>query len=240
MVLYITLINMISIILPAYNEEAILKENTLKVFDFCKENIKDNWSIVISDNGSTDDTPNIARQLAGGFQQIKYLRTQNQGKGYAVIEAWQNYPSDIYVFMDADLSTNLKSLPELIERIKNGCDVALGSRFAHNSQVSRSLKRKIFSLGLRVILKILFKLKVKDAPCGFKAVNQAVVDSILPRIQNKTWFFDTEMLILSQRAGFKINEIPVIWQEMYRPSRINSFDVIKDYLKNIYRLYAAK
>ena len=231
---------MVTIVLPVYNEEAILKENTLKAFDFCKKNIKENWHIVISDNGSTDDTPNIARQLTGIFQQIKYLRTQNHGKGYGVIEAWQNYPSDIYVFMDADLSTNLKSLPELIERVKNGCDVALGSRFAHNSQVSRSLKRKIFSLSLRIILKILFKLKAKDAPCGFKAINQAVVDRILPRIQNKTWFFDTEMLILSQRAGFKINEIPVIWQEMYRPSRINSFDVIKDYLKNIYRLYAAK
>ena len=142
--------------------------------------------------------------------------------------------------MDADLSTNLKSLPELIERVKNGCDVALGSRFAHNSQVSRSLKRKIFSLGLRVILKILFKLKVKDAPCGFKAVNQAVVDSILPRIQNKTWFFDTEMLILSQRAGLRVAEISVVWQESKRPSRVNSLTVIKDYLKNIYRLYAAK
>jgi len=238
--LYIKLINMVTIILPAYNEEAILKENTLKVFDFCKENIKENWQLVISDNGSTDDTPNIARQLAGGFQQIKYLRTQNHGKGYAVIEAWQNYPSDTYVFMDADLSTDLKSLPELIERIKNGADIALGSRFAHNSQVSRSLKRKIFSLGLRLILKILFKLKVKDAPCGFKAVNQAVVDSILPRIQNKTWFFDTEMLILSQRAGLRVAEISVVWQESKRPSRVNSLTVIKDYLKNIYRLYAAK
>ena len=98
MVLYITLINMISIILPAYNEEAILKENTLKVFDFCKENIKDNWSIVISDNGSTDDTPNIARQLAGGFQQIKYLRTQNQGKGYAVIRHGKITPV-IFMFL---------------------------------------------------------------------------------------------------------------------------------------------
>ena len=61
---------MVTIVLPVYNEEAILKENTLKVFDFCKKNIKENWRIVISDNGSTDDTPNIARQLTGIFQQI--------------------------------------------------------------------------------------------------------------------------------------------------------------------------
>ena len=86
---------MVTIVLPVYNEEAILKENTLKVFDFCKKNIKENWHIVISDNGSTDDTPNIARQLTGIFQQIKYYRTQNHGKGYGVIEAWQNYTSDI-------------------------------------------------------------------------------------------------------------------------------------------------
>ena len=231
---------MITIVLPVYNEELILKDNTLKVFNFCQKNIKSNWQIVISDNASTDKTQTIGQELANQHPQIKYFRIQDQGKGYGVIQAWQNFESHIYIFMDADLSTDLKSLPELIRQIDNGYHIAAGSRYIKGAQVDRSLFRKSFSLALRMILKLLFNLKVKDAPCGFKAVNQQVINQILPNIQNKTWFFDTEMLILAQRGGLKIKEIPVRWQESthkQRQSKVGIIKVIKDYLKNIYSIY---
>lgn len=229
---------MITIVLPVYNEELILKKNTLQVFDFCKKNITGQWQIIISDNGSMDQTMDIGQKLAN--KQIKYYRTENQGKGYGVIKAWQNFLSDVYIFMDADLSTDLKSLPGLISGIENGYDIVAGSRYTKNSHVSRPLLRKIFSLGLKIILKISFSLKIKDAPCGFKAVSHKVVLKILPAIKNRTWFFDTEMLILAQRAGLKIKEIPVNWQESERQSRVHTFKVIKDYLINIFLIYARK
>ncbi len=233
---------MITIVLPVYNEQLILKDNTLKVLDFCHQNIKSDWQIVISDNASTDNTQSIGQQLAQQYPNIKYYRTANHGKGSGVIEAWQAYPSHIYIFMDADLSTNLKSLPTLIQEINN-YDIVVGSRFIKGAQVKRSFKRKIFSSGLRTILKILFNLKVKDTPCGFKAVNQKVVDQILPHIKNTTWFFDTELLILAQRRGFKIKEIPVTWHEsphQDRKSKVSLINVIIDYIKNIYSIYVRK
>jgi glycosyltransferase involved in cell wall biosynthesis len=234
---------MISIVLPVYNEELILKENTLKVFDFCSSNLPGQWQIIISDNASTDKTEQIAKELSRAHEQIKYKKINSKGKGYGVIEAWQAYPSQIYVYMDADLATDIKALPDLIDNINKGNHIVTGSRYHQSAKVERSFRRKVFSRTLRFILKILFNLSVKDAPCGFKAVNQQVVSEILPSIRNKTWFFDTEMLILSQRARLKIKEIPVIWQESpnaARKSKVSTFTVIKDYITNIISIYGRK
>ncbi len=234
---------MISIVLPVYNEELILRKNVLKVFSYCQKKITSNWQIIISDNKSTDKTSEISQKLAQQYPQIKYYYTNNQGKGYGVIEAWQKYPADIYVYMDVDLATDLSSLLTLIQQIKNGFDISLGSRFISGAQVERSFKRKIFSLGLRIILKLIFDLPIQDTPCGFKAINQRILNIIVPQIQNKTWFFDTEMLILAQQQGFKMKEIPVIWHESFnstRKSKVNIIRVISDYIKNIYLIYVRK
>ncbi len=234
---------MISVVLPVYNEEAILKKNVSKIFNFCQAKLFDEWQIVIADNASTDKTGQIGQNLAWKNRRIKYYYTQEQGKGYAVIGAWQNYLSDIYVYMDVDLATDLSALPGLIQQIKAGYDISLGSRFVRGSLVERSFKRKIFSFGLRSILKLLFNLQVKDAPCGFKAVNQKVIDKIIPQIKSKTWFFDTEMLILAQRQDYKIKELPITWRETKsadRRSKVKIMPVVKDYLKNIYATYVKK
>ena len=231
---------MITIVLPVYNEELVLKTNAIKAFDFCHRNLKDGWQIVISDNGSDDQTGRIGSELAEQYNKIKYLRIEKKGKGYGVISAWQAFSGEIYVYMDIDLSTDLKHLPELINEIKNGNDIAAGSRFIDRARVERSWDRTIISYGLRIILKLLFKLTVKDAPCGFKAINQRAMEKIVPMIQNKTWFFDTEMLILGQRAGMKIKEIPVNWREVVtreRESKVGILTVMMEYIKNIYLIY---
>lgn len=231
---------MITIVIPVYNEELILKGNTLKLFAFCQKNIKSDWQIIISDNNSTDRTPLIARSLAEEFPQIRYFKSPEIGKGSAVINAWQHFKSDIYVFMDSDLATDIKSLPQLISSITSGFDIVIGSRYLKDSKLDRSLFRKTFSFGLRMILKLFFRLKVKDTPCGFKAVNHRAVHQILPLIQNRTWFFDTELLILAQKRGLSIKEIPVNWQEITHPDRQSKVGIIKviiDYLKSIYSVY---
>ena len=234
---------MISIVIPVYNEEAILEKNILQLFDFCQKNIAGDWQIIISDNHSTDTTPIIAKGLAANHPNIKYFYLSETGKGRAVMSAWQKFQSEVYVFMDADLSVSLASLPALIAGIKSGADVVLGSRFASGSSVQRSFVRRLISHFLRLILKVSLGLKVKDAPCGFKAVNQKVVDQIIPQIKNQTWFFDTELIILAEGFGLKIQEIPVVWQEpknAKRPSKVGLSKVISEYLKNIYRLYSTR
>ncbi|HRY63529.1 MAG TPA: glycosyltransferase [Patescibacteria group bacterium] len=230
---------MVSIVIPVFNEALVLEKNILQVFDFCHEHFSDAWQLIISDNNSSDATPSIARRLSSAHSPIKYFHLPETGKGRAVLAAWQNFPSDIYIFMDADLSVGLESLPALVAGIKSGVDIVVGSRFLSSSVVHRSLGRRFISNFLRLVLKIIFGLKVKDAPCGFKAVNQKVVDEIIPHIQNQTWFFDTELLILAEKQGYKM---PVRWQENASPkrkSRVSLFTVIKEYLKNIYRLYVS-
>ncbi len=231
---------MISIVLPVYNEELILKKNTLQVYEYCLANFNQSWQIIISDNGSTDKTKQLAQELASQYGQIKYFKTHRKGKGAGVIDAWLNFPSQIYIFMDADLSTDLKDLSNLVRTINDGYDMCVGSRYLKKSRAKRTLFRKFFSLSLRRVLKLLFKLPVKDAACGFKAVNQQIVEKLIPEIENKTWFFDTEMLILAHQHNFNIKEIPVIWTDKLdnrRKSKVNTLAVIMDYLKNVYRLY---
>lgn len=231
---------MISIVLPVFNEALILEKNSLQVFDFCQKKLSGDWQIIISDNNSTDATGRIGEKLAHTHEKIKYFHLNSQGKGLAVISAWQKFKSDIYIFMDIDLSVGLNDLPALIGAVKAGADIAAGSRFLPASVVERSFARKLFSIFLKNILKIIFNLKIKDAPCGFKAVNQQIVDNIIPRVKNQTWFFDTELLILSERAHYKIKEIPVVWQEpraANRKSKVSPMFVAFEYLKNIFRVY---
>jgi glycosyltransferase involved in cell wall biosynthesis len=234
---------MISIVIPVYNEELIIQQSTLRVLEFCQKNISGDWQIILSDNASSDQTGAFGKKLASEHEAIKYFYLGSQGKGRAVMSAWQNFPSAVYIFMDIDLSVGLSALPLLIKEIKAGSDIAVGSRFLAGSIVDRSLARKLFSIFLRAILWLIFGLRVKDAPCGFKAVNQKIVDTIIPQVKNQTWFFDTEILVLSERVHYKIKEIPVVWQEaknIKRKSKVGLFKVISEYLKNIYRLYSSR
>ncbi len=234
---------MLSIVLPVLNEQIILKENALRLRSFCRDNLKEAWQIVISDNNSTDQTPIIAKDLVKEYFEIKYFFQPVAGKGAAVIGAWQAFPADVYVYMDADLAADLRFLPVLINTVKNGADIAAGSRFLAGASAKRPWPRRFISLGLRLILKTLFHLRVKDAPCGFKAISQKTLTTIIPRIKNQTWFFDTELLILAERQGLNIKEIPIIWQDRrspYRASTVRVFTVVKDYFKNIISLYARK
>ncbi|MFA5128988.1 MAG: glycosyltransferase [Patescibacteria group bacterium] len=230
----------ILVALPVYNEESILKENALKLYDFLKKNITDNWQIVIADNNSSDRTGEIGKNLEKNFVEIKYLHLPQKGKGWAIRTAWEREKADVYAFMDADLATNLSALPALIAAVsRENYDLAAGARFLPESKVKRSLIRKIVSRIYRIILYLTLKLKTKDAPCGFKAVNHIVIKNILPQIKNNEWFFDTEMIVLAEKQNYRVKEIPVIWTEhkkIGRKSRVNFIKVSLGYLKEIWRL----
>ncbi|NCN07789.1 glycosyltransferase [Candidatus Falkowbacteria bacterium] len=225
----------ILIALPAYNEEFILTDSVKKIIDFCFNNlVNDQFVIVIANNNSTDKTGQIADNLSLSYSNVEHLFIGQKGKGLAIASAWSKYDADLYCFMDADLATDLSALIIAIKQIKSGLDLVIGSRFHKQSQVTRSWQRKFISQCYRWFFKILFLLKINDFPCGFKVVTRNVRDSLLSEIENQEFFWDTELLVLANKQGFKILEIPVIWSAVdnnNRQSKVNIFSTSLNYLK---------
>jgi len=229
------------IVIPAYNEEKIIKQTLTEVDRFLSQQIKDEYLLVVADNNSTDNTAHIVKDMISQVKNLEYLFVAKKGKGIAIRSAWQKYADDfaVFMFMDADLATDLKALPGLIQGIKDGYDIVVGSRYLKESEVTKTLLRKVFSFGYRLVLKVFLGTKIKDLPCGFKAVNKKVVTDILPQINNNTWFFDNELVYLAEKSGLKIKEIPVSWQEPRTDDNASKVQVLKVswlYLKEIWRL----
>jgi hypothetical protein len=136
--------------------------------------------------------------------------------------------------MDADLSTDLGALPTLINELKNNqFDLVLGSRYLSGSKLKRTWARIIISKIYNLLIKIMFNCPVKDMANGFKGANQKIIADILPLIKNNEWFFDSELILLTHLKGYKIKEIPVVWQESSRPTRVNFWQTSWEYLKEL-------
>lgn len=230
------------IVLPSYNEAKILDANITKLVEFCRANLKEHeFKIVISDNNSKDNTAAIAKIICAKFIEVAYFFVPQQGKGNAISIPWQKYQDDfeVFIFMDADLATDLKDMPVLIGEIEQGNDLVIGSRYLPDSQVKRTIWRKIISYGYRLVLRILLQTKIKDMPCGFKAVKQAVIKKLVPQVREQTWFWDSELVYLAEKNGYKIKEVPVSWQEPRSgedKSRVSFIQVSWLYLKKAWQL----
>lgn len=204
----------VEITIPVYNEERELEKNITKLFDFCSKNLRNyDWHITIADNASLDNTPVIAATLAKKHPQISHFRLEQKGRGRTVKRVWSLSRSDFCVYMDLDLSTDLIHLQNIIKALKDGFDVAIGSRLAKGAKVEgRTMIREITSRALNFFfIQSFFHTHFTDAQCGFKAVTKRVVDELLPKIKDNGWFFDGELLIVAEKMGYKIYEEPVHW-----------------------------
>ena len=230
----------ILIVVPVYNEEKELEVNILKLKSFLEQVKELEWHIVIADNASTDKTPEIGRKLATQYKEISFFRLEEKGRGRAVKKAWQEFEADIFVYMDIDLSTDLKHLPALINAIEAGFDITIGSRLLPASKViGRTFKREILSRGYNLLIKALFGTHFSDAQCGFKAVSHKVVKELLPKIADNKWFFDSELLIVGEKSGFKIYEEPVTWVD--NPgSTVRVLKTVTGDLKGLLRLFLSR
>ncbi len=190
-----------------------------------------NWRVIISINGKNpEEIIKLSEILSKKYKNVEYLYTKIPGKGSGVINGWIKSKAEIRVYMDIDLSVELKCLPNLIKKIEQGYDLSIGSRYIKGSKVKRSFKRKIISIIYHLfLLKIFMGVRYKDAQCGFKAVNKKVVETILPLVKDKFWFFDSELLYITGKKGLKIVEVPVIWDES-RFSSLNLLNAIKQFL----------
>ncbi|MCZ9883338.1 glycosyltransferase [Arthrobacter sp. B2a2-09] len=202
----------LEIIVPVFNESAILERSIYRLADYLSRELLYSWKITIADNASTDATGSISRKLADEIPNVSYRRLETKGRGFALRDAWTSSEAKVLAYVDVDLSTDLAALPPLIAPLLSGhSDVSIGTRLGRTSRVVRGPKREFISRSYNLLLKRTMHVQFSDAQCGFKAVRAEVAHRLLPYVEDNCWFFDTELLILAERAGLRIHEIPVDW-----------------------------
>ena len=231
----------VCVVLPALNEERIIANSCKQVMRYLDAHRPGwDWELMVVDNGSKDKTSEIVRELVTREARLQYLKIDRIGKGYAIKAGWQAASADVYMFMDADLATDLAATPVVLNAVsQEGYDVAVGSRYAPGAVVERDWLRRITSRGYWILLKLLLGVRVADAPCGFKAISRKVRDQLLPQVENGEWFFDTELLVRPARAGYRVKEIPVRWREIITPgrkSKVKIFALSIGYLRSVISL----
>jgi glycosyltransferase involved in cell wall biosynthesis len=204
----------IEVVVPVYNEQEALPRSIPVLHKFLTERIPQPWIITIADNGSTDNTIAVATALSQQYPGVRVVRIDQKGRGWSLQKTWLESQADIICYTDVDLSTDLEAFPRLVGALEQeGYDVATGSRLMPGAQVKRSFKREFVSRIYNLMVRLMFFSSFHDAQCGFKAIRREVAQDLVPLVENRNWFFDTELLLLALRKGYRIKEIPVKWYE---------------------------
>jgi len=231
----------VDVVIPCYNEVTVLRASVERTVALFAEHPRYDWRLVIADNGSTDGTGALASELEAEYPQVQALLLTIKGRGLALREAWMRSDAQVVTYMDVDLSTDLAHLPVLVDMVaRDGCDVAIGTRLARGAHTRRSLKREITSRGYVMLIRATFpRLRISDAQCGFKALSRRSVENLVPLIENRMWFFDTELLILAHRAGYRICELPVRWDED-PDTKVNILNTATEDVRGLLRMRFAR
>ncbi|CAL9643613.1 bifunctional glycosyltransferase family 2/GtrA family protein [Streptomyces sp. Tu 3180] len=202
----------LDVVVPVYNEETDLEPCVRRLHAHLDETFPYPFRITIADNASVDDTPRIAARLARELPGTDWIRLDEKGRGRALHTAWSQSRAPVLAYLDVDLSTDLAALLPLVAPLISGhSDIAIGTRLARGSRVVRGPKREIISRCYNGLLRSTLAVGFSDAQCGFKAVRRDVAERLLPLVEDREWFFDTEMLVIAERAGLRIHEVPVDW-----------------------------
>ncbi|WP_210491678.1 bifunctional glycosyltransferase family 2/GtrA family protein [Patulibacter sp. SYSU D01012] len=228
----------VEVVVPVHDEQAALPGSIRRLHEHLSTAFPFAWRIVVVDNASTDATPQVARALADDLPGVRVVRLDEKGRGRALRAAWTASDADVLCYMDVDLSTDLRALLPLVAPLVSGhSDLAIGSRLATGSNVVRGPKRELISRAYNRILRLSLHARFTDAQCGFKAIRADVAQRLLPQVRDQAWFFDTELLVLAQRQGLRIHEVPVDWVDD-PDSRVDLVRTAADDLKGVARLLA--
>ncbi|HIA15286.1 MAG TPA: glycosyltransferase family 2 protein [Dehalococcoidia bacterium] len=228
----------LDVVIPVLNEARALADSVNALAAFLSNNLNDyEWAVVVADNGSTDATPSICQSLSEQDSRVRHVRLEQRGRGRALKRAWAESNADIVAYMDVDLSTDLSALPQTIAAVDGeGYDIAIGSRLKRGAQViGRSFKRELISRSYSLIFRAMFLAGFQDAQCGFKAVSRRAADDVAPLVVDNGWFFDTEMLLIAEKNGYRIKEIPVKWTDD-PDSRVKIISTAWEDIKGLLRL----
>ena len=229
----------LEIVVPVYNEEAALARSIRTLNEFLTEGIPFTWRIVIADNASTDRTWAIARRLERELPSVRAMHLAHKGRGRALRAAWSASDADVLCYMDVDLSTDLRCFLPLVAGLISGhSDLAIGTRLAPGSRVTRGRKREFISRSYNRLLRGALRARFSDAQCGFKAIRADAARRLLPEVADDGWFFDTELLVRAQRHGLRIHEVAVDWAED-TDSRVNVARTALEDLQGVARLALA-
>ncbi len=231
-----TVVPAVEVVIPVYNEERALDENIRRLHAYLHDWFPLPTRITIADNASIDSTWQIATALAEDLPDVRAIHLDVKGRGRALRTAWSLSDAAVVSYMDVDLSTGLSALLPLVAPLLSGhSDVAIGSRLRRGARVVRGPKREMISRGYNLILKMALGVGFSDAQCGFKAVRADRVHELLPEIEDNAWFFDTELLVLAERSGLRIHEVPVDWVDD-PDSRVDIVSTAVADLKGVFRL----
>jgi putative flippase GtrA len=202
----------LDVVVPVYNEEHDLEPSVRRLHAHLAAHFPYTFRITVADNASTDATPTIAAALAEELPEVTSFRMAEKGRGRALRAVWSASDAPVLAYCDVDLSTDLAALLPLVAPLLSGhSDLAIGTRLGRGSRVVRGAKREIISRCYNLILRCTLHAGFTDAQCGFKAIRADVARRLLPLVEDTGWFFDTELLVLAERAGLRIHEVPVDW-----------------------------
>ena len=202
----------VEIVVPVFNEEVDLERCVRRLDDFLTAHFPFDTVITVADNASTDGTWQVATALADELPRVRAVHLDAKGRGRALNQVWTASAARVVAYMDVDLSTDLKALLPLVAPLLSGhSDVAIGSRLSRSARVVRGPRRELISRGYNLMLRTALRARFTDAQCGFKAMRSECARALLPHVQDTSWFFDTELLVLAERSGLRIAEVPVDW-----------------------------
>src|ERR1700689_3926111 len=226
----------VEIVVPVRNEERDLGPSVRRLEEYLRASFPFTARITIADNGSSDGTWAGALPLAGELDAVRAVRLEQPGRGRALRAIWLTSDADIFAYMDVDLSTDLNALLPLVAPLLSGhSDVAIGTRLARGSRVIRGPKREFISRSYNLLLRTTLGAEFSDPQCGVKAIRADQARQLLPLVEDKGWFFDTELLVLAERAGLRIHEVPVDWIDD-ADSRVNVVDTALGDLRGMTRV----
>jgi glycosyltransferase involved in cell wall biosynthesis len=228
--------SLVEIVVPVHNEARTLESAITRLRHYLDRFFPFSTLITVADNASTDGTDALARSLAVRLAGVQAVHFEEKGRGGALRSTWLASRAQVVAYMDADLATGLEALLPLVAPLLSGhSDIAIGSRLAGGSHVVRGPKRELISRCYNALVHHVLRSRFSDAQCGFKALRADTARSLLPLVEDNGWFFDTELLVLAERNGLRIHEVPVDWVDD-PDSRVAIVRTALDDLRGIWRL----
>ena len=229
----------LDVVVPVHNERHTLRACVTRLHDHLAQTFPYPFRITVADNASTDGTWQVACGLAAEYAAVVPVRLEQKGRGRALKAVWLASDAPILAYMDVDLSTDLDALWPLLAPLMSGhSDLAIGTRLHPSSRVVRGPKREAISRCYNLVLRAALGARFSDAQCGFKAIRADVAAELLPLVEDDSWFFDTELLVLAERSRLRIHEVPVDWYDD-PDSRVDIVSTALDDLRGVARVRRA-